>query len=147
MSALLHPLTGDPVLVDRVEACKILDVTDATFARLRREGRFENMAWGGHALYRSAELRRYRTQAKRLGGISRESVTNAIYKPKETAALNRTSPARIGAGERNDLGLAKDTRRTCEGCGGDFRPRRADARVCSATCRRRRSRAARRAVA
>jgi hypothetical protein len=47
MSRSEHPFTGEPVLVDRAEAREILSVTDATFARLCREGRFENMVCEG----------------------------------------------------------------------------------------------------
>ena len=45
-------LADHPVLVDRAEACAILGVSDATFARLCREGRFEDM--GGRGLWRGA---------------------------------------------------------------------------------------------
>ena len=31
-------------------------MTAATFARLCREAKFQNMCWGGEALYRSAEF-------------------------------------------------------------------------------------------
>ena len=94
-----------PVLVDRAEACTLLGVSDTTFARLCREGRFENMCCGGgDPVYRSAELRAYRAQDKRLGA-SPKSVTNAAGEPSKSAPEARTQPAQIVAGARNDLGL------------------------------------------
>jgi hypothetical protein len=97
MSRSEHPFTGEPVLVDRAEAREILSVTDATFARLCREGRFENMVCEGrHALYRSAELRAYRAQDGRRGA-GRGSITNAGDKPKETAAKSVTQSSQMAA--------------------------------------------------
>lgn len=132
-------MPDDPVLVTCAEAITILGVTEATFARLLREGRFENM--GGQGLYRSAELRAYRARDKRRGG-PREPVTNAISDPRKTAALSVTGSPEIAPGKRNDPGLGNDTRRTCEGCGKPFRLKRADARTCSPACRKRVSRIA-----
>src|SRR6516162_5299761 len=86
MARLERP-AGEPVLVDRVEAREILNVTDATFARLCREGRFENMVCAGrHALYRSVELRAYRAQDKRRGA-SPGSITNAAERPSKSALV------------------------------------------------------------
>ena len=139
-------LADHPVLVDRAEACAILGVSDATFARLCRERRFTN--WGGPGLFRSVELRRYRAQDKRLGA-SPKGVTNAAGEPSKSAHLSVTPPAQIVAGARNDLGLGNDTLRRCEGCGRQFRPRRSDARSCSPACQKRaaRGRAGRRSAA
>jgi hypothetical protein len=140
MSRPEHPFTGEPVLVDRAEAREILNVTDATFARLCREGRFENMVCEGrHALYRSAELRAYRAQDKRLGG-SLGSITNAAGEPSKSAPLRVTSGTEIGAGAGERPGTTNDTWPLCEGCQQPFRPNRAGMRVCSAACRKRRSR-------
>ena len=138
-------LADHPVLVIRDEACAILGVSDATFARLCRERRFTN--WGGPGLFRSVELR-YRAQDKRLGA-SPKGVTNAITEPSKSAPEARTQPAQIVAHERNGLGLGKDTYRTCEGCRRQFRPRRSDARTCSPACQKRaaRGRAGRRSAA
>jgi hypothetical protein len=99
-------LADHPVLVDRDEACAILGVSDATFARLCREGRFEDM--GGRGLWRRAELRRYRAADRRQGGF-RQGVTNVLPEPSKSAPEARTQPAQIVPHERNDLGLVKDT--------------------------------------
>lgn len=72
MSACEHPFAGEPVLVDREEALAILGVTEATFARFCREGRFENMGGRG-GLWRSTELRK--VVARRRRGGSRAAVT------------------------------------------------------------------------
>ena len=96
--------TGDPVLVGQDEASEILGVTAATFARLCREAKFQNMCWGGQALYRSAELRSYRAQDKRRVGSPR-SVTNAISGPREAATLNGTAEHGIAPQTRSDPGL------------------------------------------
>jgi hypothetical protein len=142
---------GEPVLVDRAEAREILNVTDATFARLCREGRFENMVCegsraGSHELYRSAALRAYRAQDKRLGG-SLGSITNAAGEPSRSAPLRVTSGTEIGAGAGERPGTTNDTWPRCEGCHKPFRPHRAGMRVCSAACRKRRSRRIGRAAA
>ena len=137
MSAAERQFADDPVLVDRAEACAILGVTNATFARLCREGRFADR--GGPGLFRSVELRAYRAQDKRLGA-SVKSVTNAAEEPSKSAPEARTQPAQVVPHARNDLGLGNDTLRRCEGCGREFRPRLADARTCSAACRKRASR-------
>ena len=140
MSRSEHPFTGEPVLVDRAEAREILSVTDATFARLCREGRFENMVCEGrHALYRSAELRAYRARDKRLGG-SLGSITNAAGEPSKSAPFRVTSGTEIGAGAGERPGTTNDTWPRCEGCHKSFRPHHAGMRVCSAACRKRRSR-------
>jgi hypothetical protein len=147
MSRSEHPFTGEPVLVDRAEAREILGVTEATFARLCREGRFENMVCEGrHALYRSAELRAYLAQDRRLRG-SLGSITNAISEPREAATLNGTAEPRIAPQTRNDLGLGNDTRRICPSCGKPFLVRRSDARTCSSACKKRVWRMGRRAAA
>jgi hypothetical protein len=138
--------TGDPVLVSQDEASEILGVTAATFARLCREAKFHNMSWGGEALYRSAELRAYRAQDKRLVG-SPGSVTNAISGPREAATLNGTADPTIAPQTRNDPGLGNDTRRICPSCGKPFSVRRADARTCSSVCKKRVWRMGRRAEA
>ena len=150
MSRPEHPFTGEPVLVDRAEAREILNVTDATFARLCREGRFENMVCdgsraGSHELYRSAALRAYRAQDKRLGG-SRGSITNAAGEPSKSAPLRVTSGTEIGAGAGERPGTTNDTWTICDGCQKSFRPHRAGMRVCSPTCRKRMSRARRAAA-
>jgi len=99
MARLERP-AGEPVLVDRVEAREILNVTDATFARLCREGRFENMVCAGrHALYRSVELRAYRAQDKRLGA-SPGSITNAAGGAQQICRSWRD----IGSGNRRWCG-------------------------------------------
>lgn len=135
-----------PVLVDRAEACILLGVSDTTFARLCREGRFENMCCGGgDPVYRSAELRAYRAQDKRLGA-SQKGVTNAAGELKETAPLRVTSEREIGAGEGERPRTTNDTWPVCEGCQKPFRPHRAGQRVCSTACRQR-ARRARRAAA
>jgi hypothetical protein len=144
MSAVERQLAGDPVLVDRAEALAILGVTASTFSRLCRERRFEDM--GGRGLWRSAELRRYRAADRRRGGF-RQGVTNAFEEAKETAPESVTPSAQIARSERNHLGLGDDTLHCCEGCGHEFRPRRADARTCSPRCRQRVSRRARRRAA
>ena len=137
-----HPFTGEPVLVDRAEAREILSVTDATFARLCREGRFENMVCEGrHALYRSAELRAYLAQDKRRGG-SPGSITNAAGEPSKSAPLRVTAGTEIGAGAGERPETTNDTWPRCAGCHKPFRPHRAGMGVCSAACRKRRSRAA-----
>jgi hypothetical protein len=127
-----------PVLVDRSDALAILGVSETTFARLCREGRFENRVCAGppRELYMASELRRYRARDRRLGA-SAKGVTNTAGERSKSAHLSVTPPAQIGAGERNDLGLGNDTLRRCEGCGREFRPRRSDARTCSAACRKR----------
>ena len=145
MARLERP-AGEPVLVDRVEAREILNVTDATFARLCREGRFENMVCAGrHALYRSVELRAYRAQDKRRGA-SPGSITNAAERPSKSAPLGVTSGTEIGAGAGKALGTTNHTRTICEGCQKPYRPHRAGQRVCSTACRQR-ARRARRAAA
>ena len=145
MARLERP-AGEPVLVDRVEAREILNVTDATFARLCREGRFENMVCAGrHALYRSVELRAYRAQDKRRGA-SPGSITNAAERPSKSAPLGVTSGTEIGAGAGKALGTTNHTRTICEGCQKPFRPHRAGQRLCSTACRQR-ARRARRAAA
>jgi hypothetical protein len=145
MARLERP-AGEPVLVDRVEAREILNVTDATFARLCREGRFENMVCAGrHALYRSVELRAYRAQDKRRGA-SPGSITNAAERPSKSAPLGVTSGTEIGAGAGKALGTTNHTRAICEGCQKPYRPHRAGQRVCSTACRQR-ARRARRAAA
>jgi hypothetical protein len=147
MSAAERWHADDPVLVDSVEACSILGVTASTFSRLCREGRFEDMcSGGGDPLYRSAELRTYRAKSK-CRGASSKSVTNAIPEPSKSAPEARTQPAQIVPHARNDLGLGNDTLRRCEGCGRQFRPRRADARSCSTTCQKRAARRRQREVA
>ena len=138
--------TGDPVLVGQDEASEILGVTAATFARLCREAKFQNMCWGGEALYRSAELRSYRAQDKRLVG-SPGSVTNAISGPSKAATVNGTPEHGIALQTRNDPGLGNDTRRLCACCGKPFSVRRADARTCSPACKKRVWRMGRRAEA
>ena len=146
MSRPEHPFTGEPVLVDRAEAREILNITDTTFARLCREGRFENMVCEGrHALYRSAELRAYRAQDKRRGGSLR-GVTNAARQPRKSAGLGVTSGTEIGAGAGKALGTTNHTGAICEGCQKPFRPHRAGQRVCSTACRQR-ARRTRRAAA
>jgi hypothetical protein len=137
-----------PVLVDRSDALAILGVSETTFARLCREGRFENRVCAGppRELYMASELRRYRAQDKRLGA-SPKGITNAITEPKEPAPEARTQPAQLVAGAQNGLGLGNDTLRRCEGCGREFRPRRSDARTCSPTCQKRAARRRQREVA
>ena len=139
-------LADTPVLVGRAEACTILGVTEATFSRLCREGRFENMVCAGrHALYRSVELRAYRAQDKRRGA-SPGSITNAAERPSKSAPLGVTSGTEIGAGAGKALGTTNHTRTICEGCQKPFRPHRAGQRLCSTACRQR-ARRARRAAA
>jgi hypothetical protein len=137
---------GEPVLVSQDEASEILGVTAATFARLCREGRFQNMCWGGEALYRSAELRAYQVRDKRRGGLQ-GTVTNAISEPSKSATLNGTAEPRIAPQTRNDPGLGNDTRRICPSCGKPFLVRRVDARTCSSACKKRVWRMGRRAAA
>lgn len=135
------PFAGEPVLVDRAEASEILDVTDATFARLCREGRFENMVCqGNRALYRSAELRAYRAHDKRLGALPR-SVTNAAREPSKSAPLRVTAETEIGAGAGERPGTTNCPSAICDGCQRPFRPRRAGQRACSTACRQRARRA------
>jgi hypothetical protein len=56
-----------PVLVSRAEALSILGVTDATFARLRREGRFEQMVmYGPGELYRTVQLQAHLDRKTRV---------------------------------------------------------------------------------
>jgi hypothetical protein len=130
-----------PVLVDRAEACILLGVSDTTFGRLCREGQFENMACEGrHALYRSAELRAYRAQDKRLGASPR-AVTNACAASSKSADLGVTSVTEIGAGAGKRPRTTNDTWPVCEGCQKPFRPHRAGQRVCSTACRQRARRA------
>jgi len=93
-------LADTPVLVGRAEACTILGVTEATFSRLCREGRFENMVCEGRdALYRRAELRAYRAQDKRLGA-SPGSITNAAGGAQQICRSWRD----IGSGNRRWCG-------------------------------------------
>jgi hypothetical protein len=134
-----------PVLVSPADACEILGVTEATFARLCREAKFHNMSWGGDALYRSAELRAYRAQDKRRVG-SPGSITNAISGAREAATLNGTADPTIAPQTRNDPGLGNDTRRICPSCGKPFSVRRTDARTCSSVCKKRVWRMGRRAA-
>ena len=139
-----HSYAGDPVLVDRAEACAILGVTEATFDRLRREGRFEDVvSLGPLSLYRSAELRAYRAAARRRG--KSRNVTSAISQPSKSAHLRVTSEWEIAGctGERSEP--ANHTWAICEGCQKPFRPHRAGQLACSPACRqraRRQSRAA-----
>ena len=126
-----------PVLVDRAEACAILGVSDTTFARLCREGRFAD--WGGPGLFRSVELRRYRAQDKRLGASER-TVTNSSRKPSKSATFRGSSETEVAAGTGERLGTTNDIRPVCEGCGKPFRPRRAGMRACSPACRQRMAR-------
>jgi hypothetical protein len=137
---------GDPVLVGRADACEILGVTEATFTRLCHEAKFQNMSWGGEALYRSAELRSYRAQDRRRVG-SPGSVTNAISSPSKSATLNGTAEHGIAPQTREDPGLGSDTRRSCACCGKPFSVRRTDARTCSSACKKRVWRMGRRAGA
>jgi hypothetical protein len=148
MSRPEHPFTGEPVLVDRAEAREILSVTDATFARLCREGRFENMVCEGrHALYRSAELRAYRAQDKRRGG-SLGSITNTKIEPKETAAETVTqSPQMAADAGESSARATMPPGPTCPGCGRPFHPRRHNARTCSLACKQRVWRMGRKEVA
>jgi hypothetical protein len=132
-----HPHADDPVLVDRVDACSILGVTNATFSRLCRERRFTN--WGGPGLFRSVELRRYRARDKRLGA-SPKGVTNAAGEPSKSAGFRGASETEIGAHAGERAGMTNDTRPVCEGCGKPFRPRRAGMRACSPACRQRMAR-------
>lgn len=136
-----------PLLVGRAEARTILGVSDATFGRLCREGRFENMVCDGpRALYRSAELRAYRAQDKRLGA-ARGSVTNAAGEPSKSSPLRVTSETEIAASAGERPGTTNETWPRCEGCHKRFRPHRAGMRSCSAVCRKRVSRRDGRAAA
>ena len=150
MSGSREQRAGEPeaeaVLVGRAEAREILGVTDATFSRLCREGRFENMVCEGrHALYRSAELRAYRAQDKRRGGSLR-GVTNAASEPSKSAPLRVTSGKEVGADAGEQPGTTNDTWPVCEGCQKPFRPHRAGMHLCSPRCRKRMSRARRAAA-
>jgi hypothetical protein len=133
-------LADTPVLVGRTDACTILGVSDTTFARLCREGRFENMCCGGgDPLYRSAELRAYRAKS-RCRGASSKGVTNDFSSPRKTAPLRVTSKTEIAGctGEPSEPG--NHTWPRCEGCQKPFRPHRAGQRACSPRCRKRVSR-------
>ena len=104
MSAREDPIAGEPVLVDREAARAILGVRETTFARLCREGRFENMVCAGGStgrreFYRSVELRAYRAQDARRGASPR-SVTNAAGEPSITAGVRVTSETKIAADAR-----------------------------------------------
>jgi hypothetical protein len=135
-----HPHADDPVLVDRVDACSILGVTNATFSRLCREGRFEDMVCEGRrALYLSSDLRRYRASDRRRGG-SGDSVTDAAREASKSAGFRGSSETEIVAHAGERLGTTNDTRPVCEGCGKPFRPRRAGMRACSPACRQRMAR-------
>jgi hypothetical protein len=138
----MSQLADYPVLVDRTDALAILGVSETTFARLCREGRFENRVCAGppRELYMASELRHYRARDKRLGASSPKGVTNALPGPSKSAMEARTQPAQIVPHARNDLGLGNDTLRRCEGCGREFRPRRSDARTCSPACQKRAAR-------
>ena len=133
----MSQLADYPILVDRTDALEILGVTASTFDRLCREGRFAD--WGGPGLFRSAELRAYRA-ADRRRIASVETGTNAKLEPSKTADLSVTPPAQIVAGAQNGTGQGNGTLRHCEGCRREFQSRRADARSCSPTCRKRASR-------
>jgi hypothetical protein len=130
-----------PVLVDRSDALAILGVSETTFARLCREGRFENRVCAGppRELYMASELRRYRARDKRLGA-SPKGITNATGEPSKSEGLGVTSETEIDAGLGKALGTANDTWAICEGCKKPFRPRRAGMRACSPACRQRMSR-------
>jgi hypothetical protein len=130
-----------PVLVDRSDALDILGVSETTFTRLCREGRFENRVCAGppRELYMASELRRYRAQGKRLGA-SAKGVTNAAGEPSKSADLGVTSETEIDAGAGKRPGMTNDTWAICEGCQKPFRPRRAGMRVCSPACRQRMAR-------
>ena len=132
-----HPFAHDPVLVNREDALAMLGVCDATFARLLREGRFENMVChGGPALYRSAELRAYRAQDARRGASPR-SVTNAAGEPSITAGVRVTLETKIAADARERPETVNHTSALCAGCRRPFSPRRAGTRSCSPKCRQR----------
>ena len=141
MSAREHPIAGEPVLVDREAARAILGVRETTFARLCREGRFENMVCAGGStgrreFYRSAELRAYRAQDARRGASPR-SVTNAAGEPSITAGVRVTSETKIAADARERPETVNHTSALCAGCRRPFSPRRAGTRSCSPKCRQR----------
>lgn len=129
---------NDPVLVDPTEAHKILGVAESTFARLCREGRFED--WGGRfGLYRSAELRRYR-EAARLRSISKKPVTNGSPEPSNSATFRVPSETKIDANTGSGLPATAIAPTICVGCGGEFRARRVGMKVCGSACRKRAAR-------
>ena len=142
MSAAELQHTDYPVLVDRTDALAILGVSETTFARLCREGRFENRVCAGppRELYMASELRAYRARDKRLGA-SQKGVTNAAEEPRKSAGLAVTSETEIGAGAGERPGTTNEAWAICEGCQKPFRPHRAGMRVCSPKCRKRVSRA------
>jgi hypothetical protein len=130
-----------PVLVDRSDALAILGVSETTFDRLCREGRFENRVCAGppRELYMASQLRRYRAQDRRLGA-SQKGVTNVAEEASKSEGLAVTSETEIVAGSGKALGTTNDTWAICEGCKKPFRPRRAGMRACSPACRQRMSR-------
>ena len=133
-----HPHAGDPVLVDRAEACAVLGITDTSFARLCREGKFENMCMGGGSgyLYRSAELRAYRAgDRRRVGSVKNR--TNDIPWPSKSAEVRASSGMEIGAHAGEALGTTNGTWPVCRSCRRQFRPHRAGQRACSPACRQR----------
>jgi hypothetical protein len=102
-----------PILVDRSEARAVLGVTESTFARLVREGRFRDATLAGPPLYHTRELLAHRARREQ-GKPRRNQSRRHRHRPKKSVTSAGHDPAKSPLGRGTGSGGARVPVRAAE---------------------------------